>query len=85
MRRPSLAGSNTISIAKDRTIRLLPLVLCVLTCLFSPLAASSQAAAQKLPPRNEPVPRGVVQLLAVGPGEKEQNRECSATGFLIDE
>lgn|ERR1035437_6809936 len=85
MRRPSLAGSNTISIAKDRTIRLLPLVLCVLTCLFSPLAASSQAAAQKLPPRNELVPRAVVQLLAVGPGEKEQNRECSATGFLIDE
>jgi serine protease Do len=27
----------------------------------------------------------VVQLVAVGPAENEQNRECSATGFLIDE
>jgi serine protease Do len=29
--------------------------------------------------------RAIVQLVAVGPGEKGQNRECSATGFLIDE
>jgi serine protease Do len=27
----------------------------------------------------------VVQLISVGPGEKEQNRECAASGFLIDE
>jgi S1-C subfamily serine protease len=27
----------------------------------------------------------VVQLVAVGPGDKEQNRDCAATGFLIDE
>ena len=26
----------------------------------------------------------VVQLVAVGPADKAQNRECSATGFLID-
>jgi serine protease Do len=26
-----------------------------------------------------------VQLVAVGPADKERNRECSATGFLIDE
>jgi serine protease Do len=29
--------------------------------------------------------RAVVQLVAVGPANKEQNRECSATGFLINE
>jgi len=85
LRIPDMPCSNTISIVKNRTIRLSPLVLCVSICIFSPLAASSQAAAQKLPPRNDLGPRGVVQLLAVGPGEKEQNRECSATGFLIDE
>src|SRR5208282_5285072 len=27
----------------------------------------------------------VVQLVAVGPADKEHNRACSATGFLIDE
>jgi len=28
---------------------------------------------------------GVVQLLAVGPGERGKNRACAATGFLINE
>jgi serine protease Do len=37
------------------------------------------------PPQDDGVSHSVVQLLAVGPAEKEQNRECSATGFLIDE
>ncbi|MBZ5514997.1 MAG: serine protease [Acidobacteriia bacterium] len=27
---------------------------------------------------------GVVQLLAVGPGSGDKNRECSATGFLVN-
>jgi serine protease Do len=29
--------------------------------------------------------RAVVQLVAVGPAGREQNQECSATGFLINE
>ena len=34
---------------------------------------------------DDPVVQSVVQLVSVGPADKEQNRECSATGFLIDE
>jgi serine protease Do len=45
----------------------------------------AQAPTQKPIPSDEPLQRAVVQLLAVGPGEREQNRECSATAFLIDE
>ena len=64
----------------------LTFALCLLVC-FSPLVAGAQQASTKtLPqPQADRVLRGVVQLLAVGPGEKEQNRECSATGFLIDD
>jgi serine protease Do len=80
-----MLSSNAVSTTKNSTIRLSPLRLSVFIFLFSALAASSQASAQKLPARNDLVPRAAVQLLAVGPGEKEQNRECSATGFLIDE
>jgi serine protease Do len=29
--------------------------------------------------------QSVVQLVSIGPADKEQNRACSATGFLIDE
>ncbi len=35
--------------------------------------------------RPDPVARAVVQLLAIGPGERGNNRECSATGFLVNE
>jgi len=38
-----------------------------------------------VPPQEDRTPRSVVQLVAVGPADKEQNRACSATGFLIDE
>jgi serine protease Do len=38
-----------------------------------------------VPPQEDRILRSVVQLVAVGPAENEQNRECSATGFLIDE
>ncbi len=34
---------------------------------------------------DDPVVQSVVQLVSVGPADEEQNRECSATGFLIDE
>jgi len=33
----------------------------------------------------EPVTVAVVQLLAVGPGAEDKNRECAATGFLVNE
>jgi serine protease Do len=81
----SMACSNTVSIAKNRSFCLLPFALGVLTCLSFPIAASSQAPAPKPPPQDDRVSRAVVQLVSVGPAENEQNRECSATGFLIDE
>ena len=36
-------------------------------------------------PPDDSASRAVVQLLAVGPANQEQNQECSATGFLINE
>jgi serine protease Do len=66
-------------------LRDLHVALCLLTCISFPFAATAQSPAQKPLTSDEPVQRAVVQLLAVGPGEKGQNRECSATGFLIDE
>ncbi len=33
----------------------------------------------------DPVVRAVVQLLAIGPGERSKNRECAATGFFVNE
>ena len=60
--------------------------ICVLTCLFFPLTASAQApSTREPPPQDDHVRRAVVQLLAVGPAGQQQNRECSATGFLINE
>ncbi len=36
-------------------------------------------------PRPERVAEAVVELLAVGPGGDDRNRECAATGFLVNE
>ncbi len=33
----------------------------------------------------DPIVRAVVQLLAIGPGERSNNRECAATGFFVNE
>ena len=69
---------------------LLRFAFCVLI-FFSCQAAVRLAAAQAprgtsgTAPPDDPVLRSVVQLVAVGPADKERNRECSATGFLIDE
>ena len=63
-----------------------PFALCLLTCSSSCLAAPSQAAVTlKAPSQDDRVLRAVVQLVAVGPAEKGQNLECSATGFLIND
>lgn len=85
MRIHSMACLNTLTIAKNRSFCLLPFALCLLTCLSFPIAASSQAPAQKPPPQDDRVSRAVVQLLAVGPANQDQNQQCSATGFLINE
>lgn len=42
-----------------------------------PLSAKASSSA--------PVVPAVVQLLAIGPGQSGRNRECSATGFLVNE
>jgi len=66
---------------------LLPFALCLLVCPSLSLAAmpSQVPASQDAHLPHDRVLRSVVQLVAVGPAEKGQNRECSATGFLIDE
>ena len=53
-----------------------------------PFAASSpKLPAQRLASlrKTTGMSRAVVQLLAVGPANQEQNQECAATGFLINE
>ena len=75
---PSL---NTRNSADSGSLCLLPFTLCLLVCFSAPLAPSQE----KPLPNNDRVLPAVVQLVAVGPAEHEQNQECSATGFLINE
>jgi S1-C subfamily serine protease len=65
----------------------LPFALCLLVCSSPTLIGQSSQAEEsvKAPPPDNSVLPSVVQLVAVGPASKELNRECSATGFLIDE
>lgn len=57
-----------------------------LVSLFSPSGLISQAPdLQVAPVQNERIHRAVVQLVAVGPGGGDRTRQCTATGFLIDE
>jgi S1-C subfamily serine protease len=82
------------------TRRLLPFAHCLLIFALlslpfafapSPLAlalrfpAATQASPSANPSRSDRALAAVVQLLAVGPGERGKNRECSATGFLVNE
>jgi len=67
-------------------------VFCALALFSCPAAAGLGLSAAQAPrgtsktaPLDDRVLRAVVQLVAVGPAEKGQNRECSASGFLIDE
>jgi serine protease Do len=55
--------------------------------LLFALSLRSSAAAQAPPSADGDggPARAVVQLLAVGPGAGDKNRECSATGFLVNE
>ncbi len=54
--------------------------------LVSSLCFRSFAGAQEPgSARHDPVTRAVVQLLAIGPGGIESNRECGGTGFFVNE
>jgi S1-C subfamily serine protease len=73
-------------VAKHRAYCLLSFGLSLLVFFsFSSLNFSQTSALQNPPPNDDRVLRAVVQLLAVGPAGHEQNQECSATGFLINE
>jgi serine protease Do len=58
-------------------------LLALMLSLGLPALPQADGAAQS--PAAEPTAAAVVQLLAVGPGEQGKNRECSATGFLVNE
>ena len=82
----SMVCSEAVSIARNRSLCLLPIAFCLLICFSFSLALSSQAPTTPKPPaQDDRASHAVVQLLAVGPAENEQNRECAATGFLINE
>ena len=67
-----------------RVLYPLPFALCPLTFALA-LLASAQAPEPPKPPLNGQALPGVVELLAVGPGEHAQNSVCEATGFLVNE
>lgn len=59
--------------------------LLILSLAAAPLSAQSlpqHPAAQPAPPETA---RPVVELIALGPGSHGKNRECQATGFLVNE
>ncbi|MFZ0963581.1 MAG: serine protease [Terriglobia bacterium] len=82
-----MTGVRTLTTTRCSYLCLLPFALCFLICFSSSLAAPSSQAGErvKLPLPENSVPQFVVQLVAVGPAGRMQNRECSATGFLINE
>jgi serine protease Do len=60
----------------------LPSFLLILSLSYAPSAFPQQATAAE-PAETRGQARAVVQLLAIGPGGGDKNRECSATGFLV--
>jgi S1-C subfamily serine protease len=81
-----MAGLNMLPNTRNRCFCLLHFALCLLTCFSFFVDAAPQAPAPQTPPLSgDRVLPSVVQLLAVGPADHEQNQECSATGFLINE
>jgi serine protease DegQ len=75
-----------LAIAKTRSLGALAFASCAWVGFSLLFSASAQVS---IPPRPQPqddrVSRAVVQLLAVGPAKQGENRECSATGFFINE
>lgn len=85
MRINGMPQFGNLTISHCRHLCPLPIALFLLVC-FSPFPASPLVLDKAMTPSpTGPVLPSVVQLLAVGPVEKEQNRECAATGFLINE
>jgi len=60
--------------------QLLGLVLASLVCVCLALRAAAQD-----PKASDLAARAVVELLAVGPAENQNNRECGGTGFFVNE
>lgn len=59
---------------------------CHLTFAFCfALVAPPQAPPNPEGPQSDKALPGVVELLAVGPGKNSRNRECAATGFLVNQ
>ena len=86
MRTKGMVRQRTLNISHHRSLCLLPFAICLLVCFSLSFAASPQDAVRTLPSSQaDPGARFVVQLISVGPAENEQNRECAATGFLINE
>jgi len=57
-----------------------------LCCIATiPFCVSLCAQSQPSPDGHERTAAAVVQLLAIGPGQGEKNRACSATGFFVNE
>jgi len=77
---------NTLTTELLNPICLLTFALCLLVCFF-PSQGAAQQTVVKSPKffQSDPGLTSVVRLIAIGPAGGEQNRECSATGFLIDE
>ena len=62
--------------------------ICAWVCAALSIISPSGFFAEQLSDPHitpDPVVRAVVQLLAIGPGERSQNRECAATGFFVNE
>lgn len=79
------AGASSF-FSRPAPFRVLRFAFSLLTCSSLLFSASAQTP---VPPDSSPqddrVLRAVVQLMAIGPASQEQNQECSATGFLINE
>ena len=65
-----------------KQLRVLILLASVGAASFNGIQQAGTASTS-VPP--DSIARAVVQLLAVGPGARGNNRECSATGFLVNE
>ncbi len=76
-RQPTVA--EPCRLQKSLSVWLLALDVCLSSATI--VKGAGQAASSA----DDSGSRAVVQLLAVGPSAQERNRECSATGFLINE
>ncbi len=74
---------GALTIKRNRNVCLVTFALCSFS--FPPALLSQAAGPSAIQPADDRVLRAVVQLVAVGPGGTDRTRQCTATGFLIDE